>query len=91
MVTAAGTFFPCCVSDACCADQVTNSSHSGKKQQEGACSPFFACATCPGFTEISKPILLVLPVFETQVHHEINIVPDLSAYASTFWQPPRSC
>jgi hypothetical protein len=89
IITTAGTLFPCCIVDECCAEQLATSSSHEKHQPEGNCSPFFACATCPGFVGLSKPIQLVLPVSEKQVHHERILNFHLTSYASAFWQPPR--
>jgi hypothetical protein len=91
LITAAGTFIPCCGVDDCCADQIAKSTRHEKRQTEGTCSPFFACASCSGFVELSKPIQLIQPVVEKQVHHENIVKFNLATYFSSFWQPPRFC
>jgi hypothetical protein len=91
MITAAGTFVPCCGVDDCCAGQFAASSNQEKHQAEGTCSPFFACAACPGFVELVNRIQLVQPLFAKQVHHERMVNHNLTTYFSSFWQPPRSC
>lgn len=90
-ITAAGTFIPCCSVDSCCTDQLATSANHEKRQTEGTCSPFFACATCPGSVELAKPIQLIQPVIEKQVHHEQLVQYNLTTYPSSFWQPPRFC
>jgi hypothetical protein len=57
MITTAGTVIPCCLVDDCKADQAAVKGPGGR--QEGNCSPFFACATCAGFVEVSKPIQII--------------------------------
>lgn len=90
IITAAGTFIPCCGADDCCAVQPATTSDHKEHQSEGTCSPFFACATCAGFVMLSDRILFIQPIPEKQVHHERIINNNLSTYTSTFWQPPRS-
>jgi hypothetical protein len=91
LVTLLGTFFPCCLVDECNDEELAASPKENKKQSEGNCSPFFACATCPGFAEMINPVPIIQPVKENQVHHETLAVFNLTTFASSFWQPPRSC
>jgi hypothetical protein len=91
IITAAGTFIPCCGFDDCCAGQLATSSNHKDHPSEGTCSPFFACATCPGFVMLSDRIQFIQPAAEKQVHHEGMVNHHLSTYVSSFWQPPRSC
>jgi hypothetical protein len=91
LITAAGTFIPCCSIDDCCADQVTKTTNHDKHTSEGTCSPFFACTTCPGFAETAVPVQLAEPVTEKTVYHQTIVKFNLPAYSSSFWQPPRSC
>jgi hypothetical protein len=91
LITLAGTFFPCCLGDKCNDEEITTSQKQNNKQEEGNCSPFFACASCTGFTIMTKPVQIVQPVTEIQVHPETFVVFNLTTYSSSFWQPPRSC
>jgi hypothetical protein len=91
LITTAGTFVPCCEADGCCADQAANSASHNNHETEGTCSPFFACATCPGFVELSKPIQLTAPIVEKTVQHQSIVKFTLPAYFNSFWQPPRYC
>jgi hypothetical protein len=91
IITAAGTFIPCCGVDDYCADQFAATSNHNGHQSEGTCSPFFACATCLGFVMLSDRIQFIQPVAEKQVHHEGIVNHHLSSYVSFFWQPLRSC
>jgi len=88
-ITGAGTFIPCCEVDDCQADQLTSSQKSDDNKEEDNCSPFFACATCPGFVELSKPIQLIQPLVQLQVHHTDFISLTLSTYSAKLFQPPR--
>lgn len=89
LITAAGTFIPCCQVDDCAADRITSPSKNDDRKQEGTCSPFFACATCSGFVALSKSIQITPPIAVRQVHHEQIVKSDLLSYTSSFWQPPR--
>ncbi len=91
LITLIETFFPCCLADECNATEIATTQNEDKQQQEGTCSPFFACATCPGFVEFAKQIHIVEPVAEKQVHHESLQLYNLSAFQASYWQPPRSC
>jgi len=64
------------------------SGHNKNKAEE-ACSPFFACATCPGFVELSGPIQILHPVAIKQVHHERLESFSLYTFLNSCWQPPR--
>ena len=77
--------------DECCADQFAKTTSHDKHQKEGACSPFFACATCPGFVQLTKPVQLADPIIEKTIHHQAMLKIDLTTYSCSFWQPPRSC
>ena len=89
LVTLAGTFYPCCLEDECSEEEVTNNGADNKRQGEGACSPFFACATCNGFATMYPQISIPHPVAGTQVHHEKLVSFNLATFSSSFWQPPR--
>ena len=91
VITTAGMVIPCCNVDNCCADQLVFAGSHDEHSTEGSCSPFFACATCPGFVQLFQPVQLVQPAKEKQVHHERIINTSLTTYCSSFWQPPRTC
>jgi hypothetical protein len=91
LITAAGTFIPCCGVDDCCTDTMASKSGHDDHQDEGTCSPFFACATCPGSVELTKTIQLPTPETEKVVHHQPSLKFVLPVYTSSFWQPPRAC
>lgn len=90
-ITTAGTFIPCCSIDDCCADQLADTASHNEHKDEGTCSPFFACATCPVSVELAKSIQLDFQATENLVHYEDTITFILPSYSSSFWQPPRSC
>jgi hypothetical protein len=91
VVTTAGIFIPCCSADNCCEQVGGTGTGQEKHPEEGNCSPFFACATCPGFVALFQPIQIVQPEIEIQVHHEQLLNCNLETYVASFWQPPRSC
>ena len=89
MITAAGTFIPCCQTDDCSADQISHSDDPPKP--EGSCSPFFSCATCTGFVEITNPVQLPGKVEDAAlIHPERPMILHLSHYQDFLLQPPRT-
>jgi hypothetical protein len=90
LITITATFIPCCLADNCCEEQITHTTNKNQKNEE-TCPPFFACTTCSVFVELAKPILLIQPIIEKQVHHERIVVFILPAYSASYWQPPRDC
>lgn len=88
LIATAETFVPCCQVDDCPSEQLAASPESDDKQ-EGNCSPFFACITCPGIVAWSKPIQLVLPEVQLPVHYTNVIASTLSTYSAKLFQPPR--
>ncbi|ANE52137.1 hypothetical protein [Flavisolibacter tropicus] len=91
LIITAGTFIPCCSVDDCCIEQQATTTNREKHTNEGACSPFFACTTCPGFVALATPIQLAEPYKELTIHHQGTVTFQLPSYFSSFWQPPRSC
>jgi len=91
LITLSGTFYPCCLTDNCNEDDLASSQKKNNKQDDGNCSPFFACASCTGFTITSKPVEIIQPVIEIQIPTESFIVFNLTSYTASFWQPPRVC
>ena len=91
LITLTGTFFPCCLIDECNDEEFATAQKENKQQPAGNCSPFFACATCPGFAEMSKPVVIIQPVTDNQIHHGTIVFFNLTSFAASFWQPPRSC
>jgi hypothetical protein len=90
-ITATGTFIPCCSVDDCCADRLVNTTNHDKHNNEGTCSPFFACATCPASVELAKSVKLDFLAVGNLIHHQQIIELPLPSYSSSFWKPPRSC
>lgn len=92
IITTAGTIVPCCGSDDCCEVNMQSSDHEDKQSGEGTCSPFFACATCAGFVEVSRGIQInKLVSVKKEVFHELPGVKNLPTYSASCWQPPRNC
>ncbi len=90
LLTASGTFFPCCTQDEC-ANEIATSTAGDADHDKGACSPFFACATCPGAAELHKVALAPVPETEVVMHREVVYFERLSTFSSSFFQPPRFC
>lgn len=89
LLTASGTFFPCCTQDDCANEVSTSTSGGDGDHDKGACSPFFACATCPGAAELHKIALAPAPEIEITMHWQTVYLERLSTFSSSFFQPPR--
>lgn len=81
---------PCCAGDNCNNDFKTEQSDKHKETTDcNACSPFFSCGSCTGFTfQLSRysltPVVLLsqgnFPVFEQHFY---------SQFCLNIWQPPK--
>jgi hypothetical protein len=89
LLTMAGSFIPCCQVDNCPEDQTAATTTNDDHQPEGACSPFFACATCPGFTQLAKTIHLEMPEAVLPKHYPSAINFTITSYTASLLQPPR--
>jgi len=90
LLTALGTCFPCCMHDGCA---IENPASSAKEDghNEAACSPFFACATCPGAVELPRAVAPPAPEIRETPQHQAFYLTRLSTYSTSFFQPPRIC
>ena len=91
IVTTIASFYPCCDEDQCGADNlISTTTEQGKKSNEGTCSPFISCGTCPGFTQLAKAI--EVPTIEQvkPVHHSRVQSSPLPSYTSSLLQPPKA-
>jgi hypothetical protein len=90
-IVAIASLTPCCDEG----EQGEETAIAGKQQdheeEDGcSCSPFYACATCPGFISTAQPIIIPAPA-EYQPSWFIKDLPYFpSTYTSTPWQPPRT-
>jgi hypothetical protein len=91
LIVLTGSLTPCCPGDNC-GDEMTGQASSEKQdhEQEGVCSPFFACGSCPGFVQLARHFSVPVPEVNASVHHEKLTVLITSAYYSSFFQPPRN-
>ncbi|RYY93246.1 MAG: hypothetical protein EOO11_20050 [Chitinophagaceae bacterium] len=90
LLVSAATLTPCCSFDDC-ASEHASAGHEQDDKGDGSCSPFFACATCPGFVSTSKAIQLPQPPLVPGLQHAARetFTPPQPVYRS-FWQPPRT-
>ncbi len=88
LLVMAGSTVPCCYDDNC-ADESTTSSHGEESPENNACSPFFACGTCPGFVQMTRQVSIPAPITQRPAHYQkgSGFIPSL--YYSAFFQPPR--
>ncbi len=86
---------PCCVldtyarhtTDECCKTlPVPDNQHP---EQQAACSPFYACASCTGFTVQSDFRFEII----RGIAHPFPLASELSVpvkYSGSIWQPPKT-
>jgi hypothetical protein len=89
LLVTALSVIPCCAFDGAEERACLNDQHSEHQHECSVCSPFFSCATCPGFT-ISTPKYVLpdkpaLPVKVLSLYSNYFA----SSYFSKFWQPPK--
>lgn len=89
MIVAIAAFTPCCTIDDCQGDTIAKQ-ESSKPSAEGGCSPFFSCASCPGFTTTAKTITVPAPADCLLQYFETYINYHSSSYTASPWQPPRT-
>jgi hypothetical protein len=78
---------PCCAFDDCRQD---HTSATTEQADNGVCSPFFSCTTCPGFTSTaSSPVIVAgKPVYDNKPFSRyFNRF--TACYFGKFWQPPK--
>ncbi|MGZ8544543.1 MAG: hypothetical protein ACXWV0_04565 [Flavisolibacter sp.] len=87
LVTAAGSFIPCCETDDCASEQA-NEGHT--TEPEGSCSPFFACAACPGSIMPARQLHFSMVIHISKPDHfEKPQLLQLSGYTHPRFQPPK--
>jgi hypothetical protein len=90
LVVLASSLTPCCPADNCSDELTTQASSEQDHEQEGACSPFFACGSCcPGFVQLARQFSVPVPETRPSAHHENLSVHFTSTYYADFFQPPR--
>ncbi|HEU4471226.1 MAG TPA: hypothetical protein VFR58_09090 [Flavisolibacter sp.] len=88
LITLAASVFPCCPSDGC-ADDAGYTAPAGTCNDDGACSPFFACSTCPGFVSLTRIPRLPAPLSALPVHFQARTAVLANLFYPSFFQPPR--
>jgi hypothetical protein len=91
LITAAGTFVPCCQVDHCTGEVNALADTHENEYPEGLCSPFNSCASCPASVELSQAAEYMQPINQKLKHLENLQPPGCNQYANMYWQPPRSC
>ena len=89
MIVMVSSVVPCCTADECREDIAAHSTPERPFEDACACSPFFACAFCSGFSYLTVDIQVPEPEAKQLAHYEkiVNIYP--SVYCSGLFQPPR--
>lgn len=88
LLTALGTSFPCCLHDGCAIENPASSAREDG-HSEAACSPFFACATCPSAVELPGVVVPPAPRIQGTPPYQTFCLTRLSTYSALFFQPPR--
>ena len=89
LLVSVATFTPCCLFDDCANEQPLTRKDT-KEKSEGACSPFFSCSTCSGFTWTPTTIQLPEPPAKKITHYERVFTDHIQVVYTSFWQPPRA-
>jgi hypothetical protein len=90
LIVFTGSVYPCCLEDDCHDEPTAVSSQQKYPEERGGCSPFFACATCPGFVHLERSISIPQPFIPGMAHFETPVKFFSSSYHSTLFQPPRN-
>jgi hypothetical protein len=89
LITLVASFYPCCSADDCGEKTATEQSSHPEEGEDSNCSPFLACGTCTGFTQLTPavdiPYIAVLP----PVHVAKSYPFSASGYTPSLLQPPR--
>lgn len=80
---------PCCFEDACATDEVLTEQTDSHDIDAEACSPFYSCAACIGFTVSDFAVERTIPV--TYITKPIAIFKQdyLTPFPHAIWQPPK--
>ena len=90
LIVAVAAFTPCCTGEEHGDESIAAEHHDSGEGDDGcSCSPFFACATCPGFVSTDVPISIPAPADYRVSWFEGTLPSFSSAYTSVPWQPPR--
>ncbi|WP_139307907.1 DUF6660 family protein [Pontibacter flavimaris] len=79
---------PCCASDNC-ATEVSTGQTDRHEDEANACSPFYSCSSCIGFTLAATTMeaaSLISPKHSLFAEFRQGHVPQ---FYHTIWQPPR--
>lgn len=75
--------------DRCCSADADHGNESDEDTGCDACSPFFTCGNCSGFT-MAQPIVFNNIATATKDNFQLNLKKDfLSEYYCIKWQPPK--
>ena len=81
---------PCCSFDNCSEEKIAQTQQHEKGDGDcGACSPFFTCTGCSGFTITSSEIDPGLISFSFTRQYSDYIVSPIPETDHDFWQPPK--
>ena len=89
LIMLAALAFPCCLDEGCTEKTELKTSQS-PCDDEGTCSPFFACATCSGFVTLACTPVMAEPPVQLPVHYERIRRSATSSFYTRFFQPPRA-
>lgn len=90
-IVAIASLTPCCTEEGQGEEVAMAGQHQGPEEEDGcSCSPFFACATCPGFISTAQSINIPAPAEYLPAWFVKDLPYFSSLYTSAPWQPPRT-
>lgn len=80
---------PCCVDKGCDVTEVATEQRDNHAEEAAACSPFYSCAACVGFTIAGSfvgPVTFLIKPISQAPAYTLYLLPH-PLY--TIWQPPK--
>ena len=80
---------PCCLADDCLDERIKTEESKKNATDNGSCSPFFSCTSCPGFTTSAGTFLTVPILYHQDIiffNKDQLFLPD---FPYSVWQPPK--
>jgi hypothetical protein len=80
---------PCCFEDACATDEVLTEQTDSHESDAQACSPFYSCASCFGFTVSDFTVDRIIPLTHTAKPIAFFKQGYMPPFPHAIWQPPK--
>ncbi|WP_317168203.1 DUF6660 family protein [Pontibacter pamirensis] len=81
---------PCCLTDNCASEEMMTEQADSHEKDTDACSPFYSCSTCIGFTVSDFSVAPVTPLLSHSGHHFATYRQSFfTQFHHAIWQPPK--